>query len=77
MLKEARAHVPAGQEDRVFPGMLLALGPDLIPSAALLRQWLAANREAGLVANAPISSTRITNGIRLSTGRASRAIVAR
>lgn len=59
VLKEARAHVPAGQEDRVFPGMLLALGPDIIPSASLLRQWLAANREAGFRGEVQFHSTGI------------------
>jgi uncharacterized lipoprotein YddW (UPF0748 family) len=48
VLDETLAHVPPGQRDRVFPGMLLALGPDVIPSADLLRQWLEANRRAGI-----------------------------
>ena len=47
LLAETRAHVPPGQLDRVFPGMLLALGPDVIPSADLLKQWISATRAAG------------------------------
>jgi uncharacterized lipoprotein YddW (UPF0748 family) len=47
LLQEVRAHVPAGQLDRVFPGMLLALGPEVIPSADLLTQWIASTRAAG------------------------------
>lgn len=47
LLAETRAHVPPGQMDRVFPGMLLALGPDVIPSAEMLRQWIASTRGAG------------------------------
>lgn len=48
LLQETLAHVPADQRDRVFPGMLLALGPDVIPSAELLAQWIASTRAAGL-----------------------------
>jgi uncharacterized lipoprotein YddW (UPF0748 family) len=47
LLAETKAHVPAGQLDRVFPGMLLALGPEVVPSAELLAQWIAATRAAG------------------------------
>jgi uncharacterized lipoprotein YddW (UPF0748 family) len=47
LLAETRAHVPPGQMDRVFPGMLLALGPDVIPSAELLKQWISSTRAAG------------------------------
>lgn len=59
LLDETRAHVPPGQLDRVFPGMLLALGPKLIPSEALLRDWLAANREAGFRGEVQFHSTGI------------------
>lgn len=47
LLQETKAHVPAGQMDRVFPGMLLALGPEIIPSPELLSQWIASTRAAG------------------------------
>lgn len=47
LLQETKSHVPAGQLDRVFPGMLLALGPNVIPSAELLSQWIASTRAAG------------------------------
>ena len=46
LLAETRAHVPPGQMNRVFPGMLLALGPDVIPSADLLKQWITSTRAA-------------------------------
>lgn len=59
LLGETKAHVPAGQLDRVFPGMLLALGPDLIPSSELLRQWLAANRSAGFDGEVQFHSTGV------------------
>lgn len=59
LLGETKAHVPAGQLDRVFPGMLLALGPDLIPSSELLRQWMAANRSAGFDGEVQFHSTGV------------------
>jgi uncharacterized lipoprotein YddW (UPF0748 family) len=57
LLTETLAHVPAGQQGRVFPGMLLALGPKVVPSAELLRQWLAANRAAGFAGEVQFHST--------------------
>ena len=59
LLTETQAHVPAGQLDRVFPGMLLALGPEIVPSPALLRQWLDANRAAGFRGEVQFHSTGI------------------
>lgn len=61
LLSETKAHVPAGQHDRVFPGMLLALGPDLIPSSELLRQWLTANRSAGFGGEVQFHSTGVAS----------------
>jgi uncharacterized lipoprotein YddW (UPF0748 family) len=59
LLTETKDHVPAGQLGRVFPGMLLALGPQVVPSATLLRQWLAANRAAGFVGEVQFHSTGV------------------
>jgi len=61
LLAETKAQVPAGQLARVFPGMLLALGPDIIPSDELLRQWLAANRSAGFEGEVQFHSTGVAS----------------
>ncbi len=61
LLAETKAHVPSDQLGRVFPGMLLALGPRTIPSAELLREWLAANRTAGFGGESFFHSTGVAD----------------
>jgi uncharacterized lipoprotein YddW (UPF0748 family) len=59
LLRETRAAIPAGQAHRVFPGLLLALGPTVVPSATLLGQWLEATRAAGFAGEVYFHSTGI------------------
>lgn len=59
LLAETRAHVPPDQMNRVFPGLLLALGPDVIPSAALLKQWIRSTRAAGFGGEVHFHSTGV------------------
>lgn len=61
LLAETRAHVPPGQMNRVFPGMLLALGPDVIPSADLLKQWITSTRAAGFGGEVHFHSTGVAH----------------
>ncbi|KQW44887.1 hypothetical protein ASD88_19245 [Pelomonas sp. Root662] len=59
LLADTRAHVPPDQTNRVFPGMLLALGPDVIPSAELLTQWIASTRAAGFAGEVQFHSVGV------------------
>lgn len=59
LLQETKALIPKEQLDRVFPGMLLALGPDVIPSAELLGQWIASTRAAGFLGEVQFHSAGI------------------
>ena len=47
LLRETQALLPPGASARVFPGLLLALGPQVLPSERLLAQWIEATRAAG------------------------------
>ncbi len=59
LLIETRAAIPAGQQHKVFPGILLALGPNVVPSPELLAEWIAATREAGFAGEVYFHSTGI------------------
>ncbi|MBH9552607.1 glycoside hydrolase family 10 protein [Inhella gelatinilytica] len=61
LLAETKAHIPEGQQQRVFPGLLLALGPNTIPSPSLLQQWLTANRTAGFAGEVLFHSTGVAD----------------
>ena len=59
LLQETKAAIPAGQQHKVFPGILLALGPNVVPSPELLAQWIAATREAGFAGEVYFHSTGV------------------
>ncbi len=60
LLDETKAAIPAGQQHKVFPGLLLALGPNVVPSRELLAQWIAATRAAGFSGEVYFHSTGVT-----------------
>lgn len=47
LLNETRSAIPPGQQHKVYPGILLALGQEVVPSPALLGHWIAATHQAG------------------------------
>lgn len=59
LLAETQAHIPAGQQHKVFPGVLLALGPEVVPSPELLAQWIADTRAAGFQGEVYFHSTGV------------------
>lgn len=59
LLDETRAAIPPGQQHKVFPGLLLALGPNVVPSSELLAQWIAATRAAGFAGEVYFHSTGV------------------
>jgi uncharacterized lipoprotein YddW (UPF0748 family) len=60
LLAETKAAIPPGQQHKVFPGILLALGPNVVPSPELLAQWIAATREAGFAGEVYFHSTGVS-----------------
>jgi hypothetical protein len=48
LLHETLGHVPLAQRQRFFPGLLLALGPNVVPSEETLLRWIAVTRAAGV-----------------------------
>ena len=59
LVDETLALVDPANRSKVFPGMLLALGPNVIPSETVLAQWIAATRAAGFGGEVYFHSTGV------------------